>query len=740
MLTACTGFLFFIFGDLLWHLNDYLFGIANDSIKNYFTFAYYLKFDKGLHFSGMNYPCGEHIFYTDNQPLFSYLLRLLHAYLIPLDQHVIGIINGLMFLTLPAAALTLYFILKKCLLPPWFAAIGALLTLLLSPQLYSLANHYALANTLILPLIWLCTIRLFEKPSGWFRAVQFALVLLLAGLVHAYYLPIGALLFAGYFAGALFSGYFRRPGTRLALLKLLVAGALPLVLFKAILFFTDPVADRPQDPVGFLEYKATIPGLLYPAGTVSYHLLSATRTLPTDSNHGYAGLAAFICLALLAGRTGRKSFKNGFRKVKLPVLPQPLQLGWWAAFPLLLFALAIPFRFGLMHWLDLFPVLKQFRFAYRFSWMFYYLAAVLALFLIYQGYRYFRIERKTGLGYLWLTVLLGIWFLDALVPLKPMALTLKTYPLAAEFTGRENAIGNLLQSAGRKPEDFQMILPVPYYAHGSEKTDQFNGPASTTMYQSMRVAYQTGIPLSNASLSRTSLYQTLLHTQLLSSDSLKKELLPLLPNRKPILIVVTDSAEKPEEKRLLQKATFLVKEKQVSFYELPLAVLEKVYRSPATAAATPPARARQVVYETFGKERRAEGLFNQGAFKAETGPAILYFNRLPFAADSLPYVFSIWVNAAPAVGMPVIKLQEYSNLHGVVQEHSVKLRFGTEIYGQWVKATIPFTLISARNRIKITAEGQQIVADELLIRPASQDFYFWSARKKELIRNNYPAY
>src|SRR4051812_17668941 len=80
-----TFLIYFVhFPTVFLHLNAWLSSITLDSIKNYYTFVYHIKADKNiLSFSGMNYPIGEHIVFTDCQPLITWILRpfpFLHEY------------------------------------------------------------------------------------------------------------------------------------------------------------------------------------------------------------------------------------------------------------------------------------------------------------------------------------------------------------------------------------------------------------------------------------------------------------------------------------------------------------------------------------------------------------------------------------------------------------------------------------------------------------------------------------
>src|ERR1041384_1921736 len=57
--------------------------LGGDGIKNEFTYLYQVLYGKGYWFEGMNYPFGEHIVYTDGQPLLSITLAWLRP-LVPM--------------------------------------------------------------------------------------------------------------------------------------------------------------------------------------------------------------------------------------------------------------------------------------------------------------------------------------------------------------------------------------------------------------------------------------------------------------------------------------------------------------------------------------------------------------------------------------------------------------------------------------------------------------------------------
>ena len=99
----------------------YLFEDGGDGLKNYYTLDYYVKHDQGWHFSGMNYPYGEHIIYTDNQPLLAMTLGWIHRHVINMDKHVVGTLNMLMLLSIYLGVIVTYLLLRRWEVGRWWA-------------------------------------------------------------------------------------------------------------------------------------------------------------------------------------------------------------------------------------------------------------------------------------------------------------------------------------------------------------------------------------------------------------------------------------------------------------------------------------------------------------------------------------------------------------------------------------------------------------------------------------------
>ncbi|MDP5172697.1 MAG: hypothetical protein NWR72_20810, partial [Bacteroidia bacterium] len=101
------------FGDIIPVFNITPLGAGLDGWKNYFTPLWYIQYDSGFHFSGMNYPYGEHVLFTDNQPLFSWILGWINQHLVDIHTYTIGILNSLELLSILGCMYFLHRIMRR---------------------------------------------------------------------------------------------------------------------------------------------------------------------------------------------------------------------------------------------------------------------------------------------------------------------------------------------------------------------------------------------------------------------------------------------------------------------------------------------------------------------------------------------------------------------------------------------------------------------------------------------------
>ena len=144
----------------------YLFGSSGDSIKNYFSSLYYILYDKDQHFTGLNYPYGEHLAYTDAQPIFSLILSPLVNGNYEYSGNIVTIINLLLIASVPIAAVYLYRLFTLWKMPSLYSGLMASAIALLSPQAMQMTGHYTLAYVCFFPMVLL---HYLQNKSSFFK-------------------------------------------------------------------------------------------------------------------------------------------------------------------------------------------------------------------------------------------------------------------------------------------------------------------------------------------------------------------------------------------------------------------------------------------------------------------------------------------------------------------------------------------------------------------------------------------
>ncbi|MCH8903048.1 MAG: hypothetical protein IIA45_03940, partial [Bacteroidetes bacterium] len=530
------------FGKILINPNATLFAIGGDGIKNYYTVAYYVQNDSGLHFTGMNYPYGEHIVYTDNQPLLAMTLRWINDNVLNISRDVFGIMNILMITSFLPCVFFLFLILKKMHLPNWYAVLTALIIGFLSPQLARFIAHYALAYVFFLPLTWYLMIRFFEKNNwiGW--GMLLIATTSLFGLIHLYYLLLGGVFVLA--SSVIYLLRYRKRFKQIILFVIfgLVVALLPIILIKSWLFLTDPITDRPMVPWGYLYYVADFETIFLPyKGPILEGWNKIIQYNPTKwEGQAYVGFMGILSAIYLVYRFIRYAIKNKLRRRVLPVVPGNMGIFIWSSILILLFSMGYPFKFHMESLLDYLGPLKQFRSLGRFAWIFYY---VFTVFTAVQLHRYIRVyltHKNKTIGMVLASVFLLFWTFESGVHLNENVQDLAIH----KFKGSSNAFLNssfnykdILETAGYSTSDFQAILPLPYFLVGSEKFDIQRSTAAAV--QSMLASYHTRLPVATGKMSRTSLSQSLKLTQLISHEHIEKQILRDYKNDKPLLLLTT---------------------------------------------------------------------------------------------------------------------------------------------------------------------------------------------------------
>lgn len=741
-------------GPVVWDPNHYYFANGGDGIQSYFASAYYALFDKGMRFTGMNYPYGEHISYPNLQPLVAVGINLLQRMGVPCARYTIGITNELALFGIATAPLPLYAVLRRFRLPVLYSVLTAVFIAFLSPQVMRLGGHNTLSYVFLLPLLWYFIIRMQENPRQWRWYAWFVFVNVLAGGIMLYFAAAASFFLLGHVLVLA----LRRDHPRGMLWRMAGAAVLALLILRSWLWLSDHITDRPENPYGLLVYVASFEGVFTPPPGPLRELTAGLwpAEVPPSESQSYVGLVVSVVLALavVTGLIALVRTRQWRRLLWPATVPAPLVAAIWASTLLLIYACGYPMKWALFTWLtDHSGPLKQLRALGRFAWPFYYVAGVTGAYCLHwcwqrQQARLPRLVAGSMVG-----LMLGAWGLEAAVYWQHKAEEISQTTGAEHFLDPNAALPQQLAWAHRSPDEFQAILPIPYYNIGSDKLDVSGSPNS--IFNAEQLACTTGLPLLATYVSRPSVSQMLLHVQLLSSPLIPKALLKDFPSNKPILLLVSPAAMTVAELRLIGLAKPIgVTTPEFALYELPLAALgaTTLAEERAKAAQLLPTLVKQAngLQTTTGKtvlvesydhspDRRSH-LGTGGAFYAAPQQfSVLYDGPLPMPADTGAYEASVWINAQNEYGCGNMQVKIYDAEGQLLVHEKADGRVTTEVDGPWVRMVVPFRRQASARRMEILYESRDLLADDLLVRPQDTDVYYYVPQKgqQRLVKNTY---
>lgn len=566
--TLFSALVVWFYGPVLRDPNGHVFATGGDGLKNYFTFAYHVANDSTwMDCAGVNHPYGELVFYTDGHPALSWLLQAL-----PFTHgHEVGVLNTILLLGLVAYGMLVYALLRRFGLVGWAATAGAFGLTLLQPQIFRLEGHLALAHAWMLPLAWYLHLRAraVGKPMKWSIAV--AALLVLAYFTHPY---MGLMLSLFFGAAALLLALRSRQGRGVAVRHGSLQALLPLLLFILVLKAVDHHSDRPDTPNTGEGNLASVSGLCMPHHPSPLKPLTDlwTGLEPSWESWCYLGVATMAVLLISAiGQLVKWSQRNG-------PIPQErtddasLYLG--AGFIVLFFAM------GLHKPLESFlPVLKQFRGAARFAWVFYLTAGIFSLSRLYG----WVVASSSGRPRWGVMVFM----------LAPMLSSIEGWP-HWQWSGEAIARGanpfnvegltddqHALVDAARKEHSIA-LLPLPFEHSGSE-VYQRGGPGA--VFQSAYpMSYHTRTPVLAGTSSRTSLQETRKQFALLAPQDFAKPIASDLPAHGRIMLVWAGEPLDEDEAPLLGRATLVFENALAKLYMIDVRELTRC-TGPATVEA-----------------------------------------------------------------------------------------------------------------------------------------------------------
>ena len=502
-ITAC--FLLWQLPDLIFHPNDILLSGDGDGLKSYFCFFYHIHYDDSLiHFTGMNYPHGEHYLFTDGFPSLAWIIQILPF----LKPYGIAIIHLSLIFSLWLTPLFIYLVLKKFQTETWIAIGGSFALFLLQPQFPRLFSHLSLSYSIFFPLSWYLLIRYNESLAS--KKWMFVLIInqLFWYFIHPYLGFMITLFYGIQWAIQQFSKILWKE--RLANL---IPVIFPVIFVQIFLKWTDHITDRPINPYGFFEYQADWKSILLPPSGALHRWIEQYISFEKFRWEGQAYIG-FLTICILS--TGLIYLiillLKGFKPLKN--MNRNLVLAFSAALLMLILSFGFPFN-GNPHWLDTLSFLKQFRALGRFSWPFFYVSGVIGIVVLSTFYKRLSTFEKNPLkpykSIVFVTILIGFQLLEALNLLViPSSFTSNLF----DYKNVNKEEKELIQSF--KKADNRAILPLPWFHIGSEIYAK--EVSSETLRHSFLLSAHTGIPLYAVMMGRTSKQQTIDYFHSLGSE------------------------------------------------------------------------------------------------------------------------------------------------------------------------------------------------------------------------------
>lgn len=529
------------FGHIFLHLNAMLSSNTLDSLKNYYTYVYHIQKDPDfLNFSGMNFPYGEHIVYTDCQPVLTFLLRMLPF----THNHLIGIMHGLLFFSFIISPLILNRIFRLLELDRLSSFLLSLGLSLLAPQFVKInGGHYALAYGCIIPIsIYLLISFLKSRKRSalvWLFCFNFFLFTL-----HPYLGFCNGIL--SFISIALYSIV---PFKKAELLKnaaaALFAGVIPVILFRIFMKLTDHHPDRPTEPYGSEVLVENADSLLAPEFGPFQSMLEYLFPHRTQhyEGHTYLGFSTIILSVLFV-----LCLPFVFRKISRS---KEMNAVFVASLVLLFMAFGLHNKvFSLLNVNS--PTFKQLRATCRFAWYFYYTLPLFIIPVLYHSAKNNfkqRLFSRLALIACSLFFIINLWEANYFFQKDRASFWNSRNFFSRNYLNLEEL--NILEKI--KDLNPQAIVPLPVFHGGSEIYDRLG--FNNSMIPAMLYSAQSGLPILSSLMSRTSIGETEESLNLLNGYRRKRNALTNI-SEGGFLILKTNDNLLPDEERLLPKTAF----------------------------------------------------------------------------------------------------------------------------------------------------------------------------------------
>ncbi len=676
--------------------NNFLFSPNGDGISSYYNSYYHIEHDSTyLNFQGMNYPFGEHITYSVNNPLLTNSIKFPDNYFPKISDYTVGIINFSMLFSLLLTVIFLFLIFKELKVNPLFSAFSSIGITVLSPQIFRMMGHLSLAYAFAIPLLLWILIKNYKNKNRliWYFILFTNQVFWI--FVHPYYTALNAALLISF---AFIDYFFSKDVFREKLsytLSLIFIGIFPIILYKIFLLRTDYHLFRTDNPYGFLIFTSGIKTVFIPHHPPLKPLLDRIIVInQVWEGWAYLGLGTILTFFFSLLFILKQKFKNQLSFKNNPLFDHKLlNILLISAHIIFVFSMGLPFKIVPGYLPDFLGFLKEFRALGRFAWIYYFVVSIYCIYVLNKLIIYFNSRNKQILSYLIIYSYSGLLIIEGL-------------PYHHELSKSITATPNYFKS-GTNPEidkaleyttlsEYQAIMPLPFYHNGSEN---FTRPHTNKILMlSELVSFKTGIPLLSSYLARTSIKESKLLIQLISPVCYLKPIKQQFKEKKPFLIIYSKELLTENESYILKRSVKLAEYHEFSLYQLDFDSLFRYYKKPELLDTS------LILHDGFENKITSPTYKGKGAYRGKMADwNILY----KFDADSVilgqNYEISFWMyNCGPNYGQDKLNSMvfiDYENTAGEKEWLSMVNPSNAEtIDGCWSKVTLEVKIDTSKSK------------------------------------------
>ncbi len=688
-----------------------------------------------------HHPLGTHLMYVDGNPLLYGFLQIAAEFGVIWElETVVTVINAASLWSAIPAVWLLFLIGKKFSFPNWYAGTVALLAVLLSPQLHRLTGHYSLSHLWVIPLLWWCLLQWQSKSYSFRLLLPYLASAILVSFLHPYFGLISAA-FLGAFSIA---AWLKDPSFRIQ-----------PILHRLIPFFATPIPGISLKVWELFTNHGNQDVVKYPFGLTFYHAGFESIFLPNQGpvrawwdsllpikhydfeGYAYVGTTGLLILILLLTKSlHRISIKDYTLKPPKPDLPIALSVSIMAGVIALIPAIGIPFSWFPSLEILLGP-LRQFRSPGRLAWVFYFtyfLFAAWYLFWLAGKLRQSQSQLASSLASLLLFAGIFLWGAEGRIMLNEQRNIIagQGIDLYPEWQIEWESI---LSSFHMPPSEFQAILAVPFFHHGSEKI--FLADWFSERYAQI-ISVKTGLPLVQNLAARASLSQTRKVIQLASHPLIDRDWDNSLIDKRPLLLVIHPGRTySPGEQWLIDQSSLLGEVGEIRLAILPF---EQIQADTTFLTALDSVTTKDSIqYPTLIRDGFGDDPTDPpGAMVRVCNPwsDLLWKGNIPTHPAEEFWEISVWIKISEETNyLPRLFVKQFLAGKEVFRERIVTMNT-RDVWGEWAIARD--TLLLPSGNIQLTAKAQGESFDRLMIRPINLNVLDRSQSSSPLLWNNYP--